>query len=305
MSVGSSKIDIIQLLSACSDVAERAGVILHEVVERGDHKRFLEKTGPTDLVTVADGQAQALIVGTLLKYFPTLRIVGEESIAPSITVDDASLTKLESHRSRFIAKGLPVEHDVESLVVYVDPLDGTKEYTDGIYEAVTILIGIAKAGVPLAGVVFEPWGGADQKGNLVWGYVGLGAEGISPSVPKAFDDIRVCTTRSHNNPLVDEAVTKLGIPPFRVIRAGGCGRKVMMVSRNEAECYLYPTAGTNKWDTCAPEAILRAAGGVLTDKYGQPIDYNHGTHLPNLDGVIATVNADYHQRIMQLLNYKK
>lgn len=34
---------------------------------------------------------------------------------------------------------------------------GTKEYTDGIYDAVTILIGIAKAGVPLAGVVFEPW----------------------------------------------------------------------------------------------------------------------------------------------------
>jgi len=34
---------------------------------------------------------------------------------------------------------------------------GTKEYTEGMYDAVTILIGIALRGTPLAGIVYEPW----------------------------------------------------------------------------------------------------------------------------------------------------
>jgi len=58
---------------------------------------------------------------------------------------------------------------------------------------------------------------------------------------------------------VDGGIVKLGVSDDRVIRCGGAGRKVLMVARGEAECYLYPCKGTNKWDTCAPEALLRAA----------------------------------------------
>ena len=37
----------------------------------------------------------------------------------------------------------------------------------------------------------------------------------------------------------------------------------------EADAYIFPSSGTKKWDTCAPEAILVAAGGELTDIYGK------------------------------------
>lgn len=67
-----STVDIRELLSVCADVAERACQILHDVVEKGEHLDFKQKTGPLDVVTVADGRAQALIIGSLAKYVAKL-----------------------------------------------------------------------------------------------------------------------------------------------------------------------------------------------------------------------------------------
>jgi len=41
----------------------------------------------------------------------------------------------------------------------------------------------------------------------------------------------------------------------------------------EADLYLYPQPGTKKWDTCAPEAILKELGGALTDGQGRQLPY--------------------------------
>ena len=68
------------------------------------------------------------------------------------------------------------------MVVWVDPLDGTTEYTQGFVEHVTVLIGIAVDGAAVAGVVHQPFferrdvAGADasEAGRTVWGIVGLG-----------------------------------------------------------------------------------------------------------------------------------
>lgn len=37
--------------------------------------------------------------------------------------------------------------------------------------------------------------------------------------------------------------------------------------------FVFPGSGCKKWDTCAPEAVLRAVGGVLTDAVGRPLEY--------------------------------
>jgi 3'(2'), 5'-bisphosphate nucleotidase len=37
--------------------------------------------------------------------------------------------------------------------------------------------------------------------------------------------------------------------------------------------YVHLSGRAGKWDTCGPEAILRAAGGSFTDLRGRPIDY--------------------------------
>ena len=36
-----------------------------------------------------------------------------------------------------------------------------------------------------------------------------------------------------------------------------------------ADAYVFASKGCKKWDTCAPEAVLCAAGGELTDIHGE------------------------------------
>ena len=49
--------------------------------------------------------------------------------------------------------------DVGDLTVWVDPLDATKEYTEGHLDHVTVLIGIAFGDDAVAGVIHQPFYG--------------------------------------------------------------------------------------------------------------------------------------------------
>lgn len=53
--------------------------------------------------------------------------------------------------------------------------------------------------------------------------------------------------------------------------------------------YFFPTKGTKKWDTCAPEALIRAVGGELTDKHGKKYPYFYNSEVANAEGVIASL----------------
>ena len=46
---------------------------------------------------------------------------------------------------------------LDSITVWVDPLDGTKEFTQGLLDHVTVLIGMAVGGRAVAGVVLQPF----------------------------------------------------------------------------------------------------------------------------------------------------
>ena len=70
-----------------------------------------------------------------------------------------------------------------------------------------------------------------------------------------------------------------------------------MLIEGKAHAYVYASRGLKKWDTCAPEAVLRATGGCLTDLLGRPIQYNAHINHPNSSGVLATVaNHDWYVR---------
>lgn len=58
--------------------------------------------------------------------------------------------------------------------------------------------------------------------------------------------------------------------------------------------YVFASPGCKKWDTCAPEAILSAAGGKLTDILGNPYKYGATEGKPNKTGVLAAVNDELH-----------
>ena len=74
-----------------------------------------------------------------------------------------------------------------------------------------------------------------------------------------------------------------------------------MVLEGDADAYVFPSLGTKKWDTCAPEAVLLALGGKLTTPQGNLYNYDPANCKPmNEEGFIATVFGDeYHSTFLE------
>lgn len=68
-----------------------------------------------------------------------------------------------------------------------------------------------------------------------------------------------------------------------------------MLMEGQASAYVFASPGCKKWDTCAPEAILTAMGGRLTDIHGNSYSYAADVEHPNARGVLATAKNDDHK----------
>nr|XP_058895861.1 3'(2'),5'-bisphosphate nucleotidase 1 isoform X4 [Kogia breviceps] len=289
--MASSPTVLMRLVASAYSIAQKAGTIVRRVIAEGD-LGIVEKTCATDLQTKADRLVQMSICSSLARKFPKLTIIGEE------------------------------------LVVWVDPLDGTKEYTEGLLDNVTVLIGIAYEGKAIAGVINQPYynyqNSENQKlreprneakvrkiarllaalvgrkeagpdavlGRTIWGVLGLGAFGFQLKEVPAGKHI-ITTTRSHNSQLVVDCVAAMN--PDDVLRVGGAGNKIIQLIEGKASAYVFASPGCKKWDTCAPEVILHAVGGKLTDIHGNALQYNKEVKHVNSAGVLATLrNYDYY-----------
>lgn len=145
----------------------------------------------------------------------------------------------------------------QDCTIFIDPIDGTKEFSTGRGEECTILVGIARQGVPVAGLVYRP-----VSRPQTWA-AGCAAEGLfvgeldfRPSEPK-WDGILATNgaLTAFNSALAEE----LG---FEFVRAGGAGNKLLSVIEGKGSCYI-SDRGVSRWDTCAPQAVCDAAGGTL------------------------------------------
>lgn len=99
----------------------------------------------------------------------------------------------------------------------------------GFLEHVTVLIGISVNEKPVAGVIHQPYFksiGDDKKlGRTIWGLQGAGVGGFTLAPPP--DSLVITTTRSHSNPVVEQALKAMSAS--QIVRVGGAGYKV---------CYL-------------------------------------------------------------------
>uniref|UniRef100_A0A672MRV6 3'(2'),5'-bisphosphate nucleotidase 1 n=1 Tax=Sinocyclocheilus grahami TaxID=75366 RepID=A0A672MRV6_SINGR len=315
---------LMRLVASAYAVAEKAGTIVQKVLQSGE-LGIVEKSGANDLQTLADRLVQKSICASLSKSFPKVTIIGEEELPAEAVEEDliengqsslilqkscpdeyASLKEEEVKRNR--KQNMVIFH-LSQLVVWVDPLDGTKEYTEGLLDHVTVLIGIAYGGTAIAGVINQPFynyqmGAGASLGRTLWGVLGLGAFGFQlQEVP---DGKRIITTtRSHSNKLVIDAVQAM--EPHDVIRVGGAGNKIIQLVEGKASAYVFASPGCKKWDTCAPEAILHAVGGKLTDMHGNAYTYDANVKHMNSAGVLAALrNHEYYlsrvpQAVLQAL----
>ncbi|KAF4651090.1 3'(2'), 5'-bisphosphate nucleotidase 1 [Perkinsus olseni] len=293
-------VDFPHLVSVCVTAAQGAAGIIQDVYDKGS-LGLVEKGNGVDAFTgrpmddpqtEADRRAEAFIMSILKSQVPNLdpmTIIGEES-----EEGETEASKSEAVGAVRASRGSPVfsesvlsawPDDLESvpassLALWVDPLDGTSEFTRGNLGSVTTLIGISVNGRATAGVIVR----LVDRETLV-GVVGVGVFRTSPggamealSGPDRVksdieDGLDICTTRTKSAPVVVAAFENLG-PKTRTLKHGGAGRKFLDVLTGVADAYLYPRPGTKRWDSCAGEALLTTLGGNVSDAIGDPIEYN-------------------------------
>ena len=97
-------------------------------------------------------------------------------------------------------------------------------------------------------------------------------------------------------PRIHEALERLGIN--KVVHNGSVGVKVALVTAGLADVYIHLGRGTKAWDLCAPEAILRGAGGRFTDAAGRSFAYDE-PDVRNENGIVAS--RCHHEAIVKTL----
>ncbi|MGK3990026.1 3'(2'),5'-bisphosphate nucleotidase CysQ [Sorangium sp. So ce136] len=236
----------------------------------------VEMKGPGDPVTRADREANALICGALEAAFPGEAILAEESVPAA----DELAARFRQER-----------------VFFVDPLDGTREFADRNGEF-AVMIGLSVRGRAALGVVVLPTTGealagrADEGGGD-GGFAFLEAKDgsrrpLRVSSVGAPADAALIVSRSHRPKELEPLVARLGIT--RVVPCGSVGVKIARIATAEVDLYIHGGGGAKLWDSCAPEAVLRGAGGRFTDLSGAPIDYA-GPGLKLARGIIASNGA--------------
>lgn len=291
---------IMRIMASSLSIAEKSGEVIRKIMSTGALNVVDKGKKDFDPQTEADRKCQQMIIGSLSKHYKNLKIIGEEG-AEDLTKIPAELI-VDQYDSKFLEQKCPESFkDISEtdLVVWVDPLDGTGEFVQGFVENVTVLIGIAFREAAIGGIIHQPFfkcSTTNKLGRTIWGLKELGTSGYVKKSPPE-NKLIVTTTRSHSNEIVQSTIEALKAD--EVMKVGGCGFKVLQLLEGKAHCYVFASAGCKKWDTCSPEAILEADGGILTDMFGKHYNYGPNIEFLNKTGVLATSRGIDHETLLE------
>jgi 3'(2'), 5'-bisphosphate nucleotidase len=207
--------------------------------------------GDDSPVTLADVQAEAIIVAGLKALAPEIPIVAEEAMAAG----DAP--------------------QIGRRFWLVDPLDGTREFV-GRNGEFTVNIALVEDGAPVLGVVFAP-----AIDRLFAGQVGQGGFVEDAGVRRPLgcrwpppEGLVLLASRSHGDEAALRAFMARDLVDEKVARVAyaGSSLKLCLIAAGEAD--IYPRFGrTMEWDIAAGHAVLAAAGGSVNTLDGQALRY--------------------------------
>jgi len=219
----------------------------------------VEQKSDSSPVTQADKAANAILLDALAQFYPQIDVVSGEA------EDSHNLSS--SHR-----------------YFLVDPLDGTKEFirldSKGNF---TVNIGLIVDGQAAGGIVYAPMrdmlfvGVADDASYLVQNNQCCLLDIDRPVASRTHNRAVALVSRSHMD---DRTRSFLEQHQIDDVVSVGSSVKFGYLAMGEAD--IYPRfAPTSEWDTAAGEAVLRGAGGYVTDADGNPHRYGKPNWLNN------------------------
>ncbi|CAK1544845.1 unnamed protein product [Leptosia nina] len=295
----SDLVNIKSLLNAAIYAAERGGVKVIEGRNHGAkvHTKGKTKEGANDPVTDADYASHCVMYYTLRNAFPKIAIVSEENLDGDDECQNQDPIDVESPpQGQQIINYLSDEHVLaKDVTVWIDPLDATQEYTEGLYSFVTTMVCVAINGVPIVGVIHYPF-----PPTTYWGWL---MKRTSSNIPKVLykedskNNPKVVVSRSHPGKVAEMAKNAFGTKTT-ITNSAGAGDKFISIVNGTHDVYLHETA-IKKWDLCAGHAILKTNNGTVTTTKGGKIDYTSGSNVVVTDGILATL-YDHHYYLGKL-----
>ena len=226
-----------------AEIACAAGAVL--VGHHGGHcaHSFKEDGSPA---SVADLEAEALIIARLAESFPGIPVVAEETcrdVPPA---------------PRFFL---------------VDPLDGTRDFLAGTPDY-AVNIALIEGARPIAAALAAPghgrvWyaGESAEEAAVADGHPGPGRPIRARPAPA--EGLVALGSRRHGDPETDACLARL---PLAEQRSIGSALKFGLVAAGEADVYVR-CGPTMEWDTAAGDHIVAAAGGRVVTASGAPLTY--------------------------------
>jgi len=236
--------------------ARAAGVVIRRYY---DTPLDVAQKGKDHPVTAADVEADREIHAIVSRAFPEDGWLSEE------TAD--STDRLERRR-----------------VWVVDPLDGTKEFIQHIAEF-CVCVALVEDGHPCAAVTYDP---VRDRVYAARRGAGTTVDGTPVRVSATADPraARVLASRSEDARGEWAAYR----PHCRVELTGSVAFKLALVAAGDADA-TFSLTPKNEWDICSGTLLIQEAGGIITDRYGQPLRFNRPD--PLRPGLIAANAALY------------
>jgi myo-inositol-1(or 4)-monophosphatase len=250
-------------LTLAQKAARAAGEILRGHWRRGDYQ--IGSKGKDNPVTQADLEADRALKRLLHDPFPEYGWLSEE------TAD--SEARLKCRR-----------------VWIVDPLDGTKEFIQGIPEF-CVAVALVEEGHPVLGVTYNP-----ITHEMFWSARGMGCHLNTEAV-------RVTRTRvlRRANVLASRSETARGEwevfhGRLKVSPTGSVAYKLALVAAGKGDA-TFTRSPKNEWDIASGAALLAEAGGTMTDIHGTMIRFNQ--RRVKVAGMIAD-NTVLHEQLVKI-----
>ena len=242
--------------------------------------KIIQNNNFDDPVTLADLKVNELIINRIKEKYKNINweILSEENVKVGAE-----------------------ECNIQSDWIWVlDPLDGTKDFIQGTSDfAMHLALNYKKR--PYLGIVLIPekdelW---ISNGEKVWCEKRNGKRKMPNSNKfKSLKEMVLVTSKNHRNETLKKLIQEIQFKEVIVMGSVGC--KVASIVRGESDIYIclsLPGKTSPKdWDFAAPEAILKSAGGAITNIDNKVLSYGK-TNFQQEGIIIASNNCERHKDI--------
>lgn len=246
------------------------GQITHVTTKKHDHNQVL---------TMTDLEIGHLIISSIQKKFPTHNIIDEEA-------------------------GLIDQKSQYTWVV--DPIDGTSNFAHGLV-TYGVMLGLLDNAQPLAGGIILPslnqiylaeknFGAFCNQAKI---QVTLEKKLINILLAYGIDGHQEYPEKTFNE---SKLLSKL-ILAIRNLRTTNSAYDMVQVPAGRYGAYLNQT--TKIWDNVALDILVTEAGGIVTDFWGNKMDYSQPLTKASQNFTIMCSSPVLHEQLQQIIHENK